>query len=191
MQQTLTTLAQLKKQYADQYIPYQARLETQEWKIKRDAIVERDEKKCRKCGCPPTENLWHNGKMHYLMYVPSDPKNLIEIGGLKYRGDAFGDDVHQLYEAVILHVHHLYYLESKHPWEYANEALITLCNSCHLKTHETEVIPVYRMENESRIKIPVETCSRCYGAGCFPQYKKVENGVCFKCSGSRYTNLTL
>lgn len=30
-----------------------------------------------------------------------------------------------------LHIHHFYYEKDKNPWEYHNEALITLCESCH------------------------------------------------------------
>lgn len=30
-----------------------------------------------------------------------------------------------------LHVHHKYYEPGKKPWEYPDEALITLCESCH------------------------------------------------------------
>lgn len=191
MKQPLFTFNQLKAQNVNQHIPYQTLLGTQEWKAKRDAIVKRDGEKCTKCGCKPTVNVWHDGKMYYLLYVPSDPKDLIEIGGIKYRGDAFGDDIHQLYAAVVLHVHHLYYINSCCPWEYDNDALVTLCNDCHLEIHKKETIPVYRIESGSRIEIPVETCSRCHGAGYFPQYKNVENGVCFQCKGRRYTNMTL
>lgn len=32
-----------------------------------------------------------------------------------------------------LHVHHRYYLNGKHPWEYNDGALITLCECCHKK----------------------------------------------------------
>lgn len=32
-----------------------------------------------------------------------------------------------------LQVHHLYYINSHKPWEYPNEALLTLCELCHLK----------------------------------------------------------
>jgi len=35
-----------------------------------------------------------------------------------------------------LHVHHLYYKKDKEPWEYPNEAFLTLCESCHKE--ETE-----------------------------------------------------
>src|SRR5260370_4869913 len=30
-----------------------------------------------------------------------------------------------------LHVHHRYYVQGKLPWEYPDEALITLCKQCH------------------------------------------------------------
>lgn len=33
-----------------------------------------------------------------------------------------------------LQVHHLYYKHDYLPWEYENEAFITLCELCHLKT---------------------------------------------------------
>lgn len=32
-----------------------------------------------------------------------------------------------------LQVHHLYYLPNKLPWEYPDEALLTLCDLCHTK----------------------------------------------------------
>lgn len=32
-----------------------------------------------------------------------------------------------------LQVHHIYYLTNHKPWEYPNEALITLCELCHAK----------------------------------------------------------
>ncbi|WP_152560110.1 hypothetical protein [Hymenobacter sp. IS2118] len=191
MKQTLPTFAQVKAQYADQYIPYQTRLGTQEWKIKRDAMVERDEEECTKCGCRPTDNVWLGGKMHYLLYVPYDPNEVVEINGFTYTGKELGYEIHQLNAAVVLHVHHLYYITSKNPWEYENDALVTLCSDCHSEVHRTEIIPVYKVENGQRERITGVTCSRCSGAGYFPQYKSVENGVCFQCRGSRYTNLTL
>jgi len=35
-----------------------------------------------------------------------------------------------------LHVHHRYYLKGKKPWDYPDEALVTLCEDCHKYTHE-------------------------------------------------------
>ena len=36
-----------------------------------------------------------------------------------------------------LNVHHLVYKEGKMAWEYPNELLITLCEDCHKKVHNT------------------------------------------------------
>ncbi len=38
-----------------------------------------------------------------------------------------------------LHVHHRYYVKGRKPWEYPDEALVTLCASCH--KDETERRP--------------------------------------------------
>jgi hypothetical protein len=37
-----------------------------------------------------------------------------------------------------LHVHHRYYKRGKKPWEYDDEALTTLCETCHAKVTETK-----------------------------------------------------
>lgn len=37
----------------------------------------------------------------------------------------------------ILHVHHKYYVNLKEPYEYPNDALITLCERCHNDEHNT------------------------------------------------------
>jgi hypothetical protein len=44
----------------------------------------------------------------------------------------------------MLCVHHLYYEKGKEPWEYENEALLTLCNPCH----EVETIEIKRCEQQ-------------------------------------------
>lgn len=36
---------------------------------------------------------------------------------------------------IVLQVHHTYYEKDKNPWEYPNDALITLCEFCHEKIH--------------------------------------------------------
>lgn len=35
-----------------------------------------------------------------------------------------------------LHVHHTYYKPNKHPWQYPNASLITLCHQCHKIEHQ-------------------------------------------------------
>jgi 5-methylcytosine-specific restriction endonuclease McrA len=39
-----------------------------------------------------------------------------------------------------LNVHHKYYIFLRKPWEYPDELLITLCQSCHLKEEECKYI---------------------------------------------------
>ena len=35
-----------------------------------------------------------------------------------------------------LHVHHRYYTQDRMPWEYENDALVTLCEDCHIHIHD-------------------------------------------------------
>lgn len=82
-----------------------------------------------------------------------------------------------------LNVHHTYYIKGKAPWEYEDDALITLCEDCHKKAHLTH-IPVYREIDRKRLLYcNAIKCSRCNGSGYLPQYEHVENGICFKCWG--------
>lgn len=80
-----------------------------------------------------------------------------------------------------LNIHHEYYIHGKKPWEYPNEALITLCANCHHKRHQEKQIPLYT-ESHHLIKNLI-TCCRCGGTGYLPQYHHVENGICFNCWG--------
>ncbi|MBL6950695.1 MAG: hypothetical protein ISR57_08645 [Bacteroidales bacterium] len=83
-----------------------------------------------------------------------------------------------------LHVHHTYYQEGKLPWEYPDDALKTLCWICHNKLHDYG--KVNWLDEEGNIKGELTPCDRCCGAGYLPEYKHVQNGVCFKCGGARY-----
>jgi hypothetical protein len=83
-----------------------------------------------------------------------------------------------------LHVHHKYYQDGKKPWQYPNEALITLCWSCHQKEHKEKKIKWLDIHgNEIGQLTP---CGRCCGTGELPEYYYVENGICFECRGARY-----
>jgi 5-methylcytosine-specific restriction endonuclease McrA len=86
-----------------------------------------------------------------------------------------------------LHVHHTYYQVNLNPWEYPNESLQTLCWICHENLHKKESIP-YRDQNGNNLT-PLTPCIKCFGAGWFPQYKHIEEGVCFHCRGARYQEL--
>ena len=35
----------------------------------------------------------------------------------------------------VVHVHHHFYIEGRHLWEYPDETLVTLCEDCHAKEH--------------------------------------------------------
>lgn len=86
-----------------------------------------------------------------------------------------------------LHVHHKYYVKGFLAWEYSNEALVTLCFSCHERTHKDTHIPIY---NDAMELVGQYTyCYRCHGAGEFPEYHHVQNGICFRCSGAKYEEL--
>jgi hypothetical protein len=86
-----------------------------------------------------------------------------------------------------LHVHHTYYQLGTFPWEYPDAALQTLCWVCHEKLHRQTIVPLLDEAGKEIGKLT--PCSRCYGAGYFPEYKHVQEGICFGCNGARYIEL--
>jgi hypothetical protein len=86
-----------------------------------------------------------------------------------------------------LHVHHTYYQDGLLPWDYPSESLKTFCYKCHETLHKNEQIPRY--DKSGRLIGNLTPCPRCIGAGWFPQYKHVENGICFYCQGARFVEL--
>ena len=82
-----------------------------------------------------------------------------------------------------LNIHHKYYVKNQNPWEYEDDALITLCQDCHGLEHKTKQTPVYRDIHFKDISGYAQVCDRCGGEGYLPQYKHVEGGICFKCYG--------
>lgn len=81
-----------------------------------------------------------------------------------------------------LNIHHKYYIYGKEPWEYDNEALVTLCTSCHQKRHSLMNIPLYTFDKRL-INPALPICDRCQGTGYLPNYHYYLDGVCFKCHG--------
>ena len=86
-----------------------------------------------------------------------------------------------------LHIHHTYYQLGKLPWEYPDVSLVTVCWKCHEKIHATQEIP-YLDINGLQIG-NLTPCNRCKSAGYFPEYRHVENGICFRCRGKRFEEL--
>ena len=85
-----------------------------------------------------------------------------------------------------LQVHHKHYILGLDPWEYKDSELITLCEECHHQIHITEEVPTLRLNNGVLEKLKLTPCSRCDGSGYLPQYRYVQNGICFRCHGQRY-----
>lgn len=80
-----------------------------------------------------------------------------------------------------LNIHHKYYVLGRKPWDYEDEALITLCEKCHQKRHENKQVPIYN-DNKEIIDY-ANICDRCHGSGYIPEYYHVQQGICFKCGG--------
>lgn len=43
---------------------------------------------------------------------------------------------------ITLNVHHLYYIQDALAWQYPHKALITLCERCHRKWHEENILEI-------------------------------------------------
>lgn len=80
-----------------------------------------------------------------------------------------------------LNVHHTYYINGHKPWDYNEDALITLCEKCHKKRHEMQDIPIF---NEIYDTVGyANICDKCGGSGYLPEFNHVKHGICFKCGG--------
>lgn len=87
-----------------------------------------------------------------------------------------------LFKCNPLHIHHNYYIFGHKPWEYKNDALVTLCASCHQKRHQNNNVALFSEKKEVLINnLPI--CDRCQGSGYLPEYHYYLNGICFKCNG--------
>lgn len=81
-----------------------------------------------------------------------------------------------------METHHRYYIFGADAWDYPDEALTTLCIDCHRKAHLLERIPI--VHSDGSPVIVSFKCERCGGPGEIPEYRHVQNGVCFRCWGS-------
>lgn len=116
-------------------------------------------------------HIFYNDKLYYLYF-----------SHLNYI------DKKPVFNFTQLHIHHKYYIKDRNPWEYENDALVTLCAECHQKRHNTTNIPLYSAEKELLItNLPM--CNRCQGRGYIPQYHYYCEGICFKCFGEGVCDL--
>lgn len=169
-------------------ITYQDLLLTNEWSIKRDQIINRDNKRCTKCKLSPTGSYAHfdEVKKEYS-YITDDGSEYIQ-----HVKNNEGLIVQESVPRIIitdkhyhLQVHHKYYISNKLPWDYENAALITLCNWCHTDVHKNETIIMYVDESLNEYEDLI-SCIRCDGSGYIPEYSHFQGGVCFECQGNRF-----
>ena len=92
-------------------------------------------------------------------------------------------------DMVKLNVHHKYYLVGRNAWEYPDDALVTLCDRCHYQIHQNSIVEAFTYRGGIKVAMNYTPCTRCGGVGYFPEYRKVENGICFRCRGYRYEEL--
>ena len=172
------TYSDLVKNYNDpNLIPYHELLQTEEWFEKRNTIIKRDHQLCTNCNCSET----FFGREDYIIRnVKTQTQQEKELGTfdiLEIPTDKF----------YTLHAHHKLYILHRLPWEYNDEDIVTLCNECHEEFHKNNTVPCYTDDGANELNyIP---CKRCNGMGWFPQYKNVQNGVCFRCKGACYEEL--
>lgn len=143
-----------------------------QWKQKRIEILDRDKHVCTKCNRYSTLN--YSGASFTAKLIGNFPNGtpyyiLVQTNNL-----------------VSLHVHHKYYVLSRSPWNYENDALICLCQNCHDQEHEKVIVPVFLDENAKLANdSPDEylVCPKCGGSGHLTEYNYHMAGVCFGCNG--------
>lgn len=220
MQDERKKYSELLKQTGDRAkISYHDLLNTFEWEEKRNVILARDNYQCRKCNTEVNYREYNSDTKTYwylAFKITEDPYKLEEF----YRDDrkkraefaALSDEEKEKKRSfplfteggnrwiitehfgtdrpIYLHVHHLYYVLSRLPWEYPNEALKTFCNWCHWDFHKHNKVIAFKNEDEPR-HINLTPCHRCNGAGIFPEFSHIQAGICFRCNGKMFEELIL
>lgn len=122
--------------------------------------------------------LCNDGYIAYVLYTNEQELENLEL----YR-------VYIQKEALTLSVHHKRYMIGNYAWEYEDDDLVTLCQSCHSKVHEFLPVQTYAKVNGHLKVMNYTPCVRCNGTGYLPEYNHVENGICFRCRGARFEEL--
>jgi len=141
------------------------------------------------------EYYHHNKSEEYLRTQPDKNldqvvADLTEILKLPFPNLHYDEQDYQQFEwlhVAELNVHHTYYQLGRLPWEYPEESLQTYCQPCHMQLHRDERIPV--RNEEGNIISDLTPCTRCAGAGEFPEFRHIEEGICFRCHGAKYEEL--
>ena len=190
--QTLVT----QKAMVGDHITYLEKLNTIEWKQKREIILERDGRCCTNCKVESSTfingSAWRDmtaeEKADYDLQFYSELEKYFDLYNipkkLRMRVKP-AEPMKEVADPIFLHVHHLYYINNKLPWEYDNKALITLCHNCHQLVHDVTDIPVYQTEKKD-VELQLTKCNRCSGSGYLPKFHYYHDGICFGCDGNKY-----
>ncbi len=143
-------------------ITYLDLLELDEWKSKREEILEKNQHKCTKCCSEKSIGPFYSGSN-------------------KLWGRKVGNETKLEEKRIFLEIHHKYYISNLLPWEY-DDALITLCSNCHYQTQQEEEISIYA-DKSMTTKLCTENCTKCGGSGFLSEYDYYKNGICFDCQG--------
>lgn len=171
----MKTYKELQEEYSFNKIPYPVLLDTHEWLERRTEIIIRDNCTCQICN--------RNKELRY----PNVLDRRCRSDGSVYLVHKIPLSTTALSEEYNLHVHHKRYVENWLPWEYKDDDLITYCPDCHKKWHEENKVKYYVQDENGNLKEEVyQTCYSCDGTGYLPQYKHVDNGICFKCGGRTF-----
>lgn len=184
---------ELEKANLSDYVLYSEKLKTIEWAQRREVILGRDKFTCQKCQTRHSRiiedvayiNYTEEEEQKYIETFKVQIQNYQEIYGINQPISIPKKPLDQDYQPKYLQVHHKYYIKNNHPWNYPDEALISVCASCHQKIHDTEDIPVYSSELKD-VKLTLTKCSRCNGSGHLKEYNYHLNGICFKCNGNEF-----
>ena len=175
MKEKFITLKQLLLENDGEDPSYGELLLTKEWRDFRKVILKRDKGQCQICKRKGNMLAWwikDQGEIYIRQCDEIEKKYL-------------NNDVQYSSTRVELHVHHKYYVKDKYPWQYSEDALVTVCLECHENIHDNEEIPVY-LQIDKEIKLPTLKCAKCSGKGYIKVYKHYMRGVCFSCDGAGY-----
>lgn len=159
-------------------ISYEKLLWTYEWLSFRDLVKTRDNETCTTCLKSQFKKLPNENFGMYFNLTKMKYEDSPSIWCTKKESDPFFFTID---DSVNLEVHHKYYILNKLPWEYSINALTTLCDQCHEKVH-FDSRPVYEDETLQRYH-KLQLCNRCSGKGFIPEFRHIQNGICFYCGG--------
>jgi hypothetical protein len=168
-------------------IPYGELLNCVEWQKRRADIISRDWSTCRTCHKIGTDSVFTGNRLiHFYHELDEEAESFDDEGRFRVGARMV---LKRTNEPVSIHVHHKYYVLSRKPWEYEDDALETLCSECHATFHQNNRVPVWLDDTSRYMQEHLTPCPRCNGAGHFPEYSHVKAGRCFYCNGSMYIEL--